>query len=86
MTRPVALPGTKRSRGNPNWGKPLQALPVLQTEFELQVERLELTKAEYVSSASLRHWCERNRNRYYVSDWLLKAWGLTVESIFSGVA
>jgi len=86
MTRPVALPGTKRSRGNPNWGKPLQALPVLLTEFELQVERLGLTKGEYVSSARLRHWCERNRNRCYVPEGLLKAWGLTVESVFSDVA
>ena len=86
MTRPVALPGTKRSRGNPNWGKPLQALPVLLTEFELQVERLGLTKAEYVSSARLRHWCERNLNRCYVPEWLLEAWGMTVEAIFSGVA
>ena len=22
MTRPIVLPGMKRGRGNPNWGKP----------------------------------------------------------------
>jgi hypothetical protein len=52
----------------------------------MQVGRLGLAKAQYVASAQLRHWCERNRNRYYVPEWLLDAWGLTVEDIFSGVA
>lgn len=85
MTRPIVF-RRKRGRGNPNWGKPLQALPVLRTEFEMQVERLQLTKKEYVSSSQLRHWCERNRNRCYVPEWLLKEWDLTVEAIFSGVA
>jgi hypothetical protein len=52
----------------------------------MQVERLQLRKAEYVASADLRRWCERNRNRCYVPEWLLQEWGMTVESIFSGVA
>jgi hypothetical protein len=52
----------------------------------MQVERLGLTKPEYVSSAALKHWCERNRNRLYVPEWLLAAWRMEVESIFSGVA
>jgi hypothetical protein len=86
MARPIALPGIKRGRGNPNWGKPPQHLPVLPTEFEVQVERLQLTRAEYLTSNELRRWCERNRNRCYVPEWLLSAWGLTVEEIFSGVA
>jgi hypothetical protein len=86
MTRPIALPGTKRRRGNPNWGQPPRPHPVLLTEFEMQVERLGLTKAQYVASAQLKGWCERNRNRCYVPEWLLETWGLTVEAIFTGVA
>ena len=84
MIRSIVLP--KRGRGNPNWGKPLQTLPVLLTEFEMQVERLGLAKEQYITSAQLEHWCERNRNRCYVPEWLLEAWGLTVDSIFTGVA
>jgi hypothetical protein len=86
MTRPIALLGTKRVRGNPNWGKPLPPVPALLTEFEMQVERLGLNKAQYVASSQLKLWCERNRNRCYVPEWLLGEWGITVESIFSGVA
>lgn len=86
MSRLIALPGAKRRRGNRNWGKPILPLPAIQTEFEMQVERLRLTKAQYATSTQLRHWCERNRNRCYVPEWLLAEWGLNVESIFSGVA
>jgi hypothetical protein len=86
MTRPFVVPGTKRGRGNPNWGKLRPALPVILTEFEMQVERLGLSKTEYLASAELKRWCERNRNRCYVPEWLLKEWGIEVEAIFSGVA
>jgi hypothetical protein len=86
VTRPIALPGTRRRRGNPNWGQTPRPVPVLPTEFEMQVDRLGLTRAQYVASARLRLWCARNRNRYYVPEWLLETWGLTVEEIFSGVA
>jgi hypothetical protein len=67
-------------------GKTSPAPPVLQTEFEMQVERLQLTKAQYVTSIRLRRWCEHNRNRCYVTEWLLSEWGLEVKSIFSGIA
>ena len=73
-------------RGNPNWGKPPEALRARPTEFEMQVERLRLTKSEYVRSNALRWWCERNRNRRYVPEWLLEAWEMQVEAIFSDVA
>jgi len=86
MTRPIVLPGTKRGRGNPNWGKPFPALPVMLTQFELQVERLGLSKAQYVASTQLKRWCELNRNRCFVPEWLLKEWGIEVDAIFSGVA
>jgi hypothetical protein len=85
MTKPIALLGTKRVRGNPNWGKPLRTLPVLLTEFEVQVEQLRLTKAQYVASAQLKLWCERNRNRAYIPEWLLAEWKMAVGSNFSGV-
>ena len=86
MTRPSVIPGTKRGRGNPNWGKPFPAIPVLVTEFEQQVERLGLSRAQYAASVQLKLWCERNLNRCYVPEWLLGEWGMTVESIFTGVA
>ena len=86
MTRPITLLGTKRRRGNPDWGKPMQPVFALTTEFEREVERLGLTAPDYVGSAELRRWCASNRNRVYVPEWLLKAWEIEVEAIFSGVA
>jgi hypothetical protein len=86
MARATVLQEAKRGRGNPNWGKFLRPLPVVLTEFEVQVKRLGLGREQYVSSAPLRSWCERNRNRCYVPEWLLDEWGIIVESIFSGVA
>jgi len=86
MARAIALPLRKRGRGNPSWGHLPHRLPVLPTEFETQVERLGLTKPEYVSSAALKRWCEHNRNRFYVPEWLLAEWRMEVEFIFSGVA
>ena len=86
MSRPITLLGTKRRRGNPNWGQPPQRFPVVPTEFEMQVKRIGLTRPEYIASTELKLWCERNRNRVYVPEWLLQVWGMEVESIFSGVA
>jgi len=81
MARAIALPLRKRGRGNPSWGHLPHRLPVLPTEFETQVERLGLTKPEYVSSAALKR-----RNRFYVPERLLAEWRMEVEFIFSGVA
>jgi hypothetical protein len=86
MTRSIALLGAKRVRGNPNWGKPLRSAPALLTEFEMQVERLELNKTQYLASSQLKLWCERNRNRAYIPEWLLAEWKMSVDSTFSGVA
>jgi hypothetical protein len=72
----------KRVRGNPNWGKP-SSIPSLPTEFELQVRRLGLTKPGYVTSAALKVWCQRNRNRLYVPEWLLEAWEMPVDITFT---
>jgi hypothetical protein len=46
------------------------------TEFELQAHRLGLTEDRYASSDQLRRWCEHNRDRCYVPEWLLKKWGM----------
>jgi hypothetical protein len=61
----------RRRCGNPNWGQPPQSLRALPTEFEILVKWLGLAKLEYVSSADLKRWCEHNRNRVYIPEWLL---------------
>jgi len=50
------------------------------------VKHLQLTPETYVSSAALRTWCERNKNRIYIPEWLLAEWRLTVDPTFSGAA
>ena len=76
--------------GIPHWLVPysrfLFPCPIPVTEFELQVEKLGLTREQYVSSSELRRWCYHNRNRYYVPKWLLDEWEIEVDAIFSGVA
>jgi hypothetical protein len=82
----VALSAARRKRGNPNWGHPIPFAPALPTEFELRVRQLQLTAGTYTSSRLLRAWCEQNRNRCYVPEWLLKEWGITVDLNFGAVA
>ena len=79
MARPVAIPDIPRKRGNPNWGRRMRPAPVLATEFELQVQHLRLTADAYVYSPELRRWCEENRNRCYIPEWLLEEWDITVD-------
>jgi len=86
MAIAVTLPPSTRKRGNPNWGRPIPAVPALPTEFELRVRQLQLTAGMYTSSAELRAWCEQNRNRCYVPEWLLEEWGITVDLNFSAAA
>jgi hypothetical protein len=86
MVIPIALPALRRKRGNPNWGRPLPHAPALPTEFELRVKQLHLTPEMYASSRELRAWCEQNRNRCYVPEWLLKEWGITVDLGFNDAA
>jgi len=76
-----------RRRGNPNWGKSMpSSVQSCFTEFEMKVRQLELTPESYVSSAKLRTWCERNRDRCYIPEWLLKAWNIAAEPDLSGAA
>lgn len=86
MANPVDIRVASRKRGNPHWGKPIPPTPAIATEFELQVLELGLTKEMYTSSRELRTWCERNRNRFYIPEWLLAEWRITVEPDNSGVA
>jgi hypothetical protein len=59
---------------------------ILCTEFEMQARQLHLTPDQYVASAHLRNWCERNKNQYYIPEWLLKAWNISVNSDLTGAA
>jgi hypothetical protein len=75
-----------RKRDNPNWGRPMPPASVLCTEFETQVRQLHLTAEQCVVSVELRTWCEKNRNRCYIPEWLLEAWDIPVNPYFSGAA
>jgi hypothetical protein len=86
MATPDSLLVTTPKRGNPNWGRPMPPAPALATEFEMQVRQLQLTPETYVFSEQLRGWCERNRNRFYIPEWLLNAWDIRVDPYFSGAA
>ena len=79
-------PPTTRKRGNPNWGRPIAPLLALPTEFEKRVRQLQLIAEMYTSSRELRAWCEKNRNRVYIPEWLLEEWGITVDPTSSGAA
>jgi hypothetical protein len=69
-----------RKRGSPNWGHPQTApIPTLVTGFDAQMRKLGLTRETCARSAELRTWCERNRNRCYIPEWLLGEWGITVD-------
>jgi hypothetical protein len=83
MPKPFVLPAVRRKRGNPNWGQPHQ-IPMIVTEFEMQVKKLGLTKDTCAVSSELRIWCEGNSNRCYIPEWLLGIWGIPVDSIFTG--
>ncbi len=85
MAMAKALAATERGRGNPNWGRPAESALVLATEFEKQVQQLGLTKQTCAASTQLRNWCERNRNRRYIPEWLLGAWGIHVDPTFTEV-
>ena len=79
MTKPLVRFTTHHRRGNPNWGKFTQPVPAIDTQFELQVQQLGLTNQTYATSARLRAWCEDNKNRYYIPEWLLEEWEITVD-------
>ncbi len=86
MAGPDVLPVITRKRGNPNWGRPMRPGPALATAFEIEVRQLHLMPETYTSSAVLRNWCERNRNRFYIPELLLDAWCIAVDADLTGAA
>jgi hypothetical protein len=84
MTKPLAISPAARKRGNPNWGKPMEASPNVPTAFEEQVQMLGLNEQNCATSEELRHWCERNKDRCYIPEWLLKRWQISVDPNISG--
>jgi hypothetical protein len=65
-----------------NWASGrLSRIPsALPTAFETRARELSLTVPTYADSQELRSWCEDNRNKCYIPEWLLKAWGISVDS------
>jgi hypothetical protein len=78
------LPTVARKRGNPKWGKPMEAVPDVPTAFEEQVEKLGLNDQTCASSEELRRWCTSHKDRCYIPEWLLKRWGIAVDPNVSG--
>jgi hypothetical protein len=64
--------------------RPTQMQPRLPTAFEEQLRKLGLTEQTCVASEELRQWCERNKDRCYIPEWLLKQWRITVDPNVSG--
>ncbi len=71
-----------RRRGNPSWGNPAALFTSSSstvTEFENQMRRLKLNESNCAGSDELRLWCERNKNRSYIPEWLLMHWEISVD-------
>ena len=62
----------------------MEAAPNVPTAFEEQVQRLGLNEETYATSFELRRWCERNKDRCYIPEWLLKRWQISVDPNVSG--
>jgi hypothetical protein len=71
----------QKQRKNSGWasGVAVKLPPAGHSEFERYTQKLGLTEEDYVRSNELRRWCEANRNRCYVPEWLLKEWSMYVE-------
>jgi hypothetical protein len=41
---------------------------------------------KYVYSEELRTWCEENRNRCCITEWLLEAWDISVDAYLDRIA
>lgn len=73
-----------RRRGNPNWGKVMVGFAhQLPTAFEQEVRRLGLNTQTFATSRELRRWCERNKDRCYIPEQLLKSWGISANGNWS---
>jgi hypothetical protein len=54
--------------------------PAVPPAFERRADELGLTAPTYIDSGELRRWCQDNRNKCYIPEWLLKTWGISVNS------
>jgi hypothetical protein len=61
-------------------GRAVGVPPSARTAFEVRVSELSLTVPTYSESPELRRWCEVNRNKCYIPEWLLKKWDIAVNS------
>jgi hypothetical protein len=84
VAKQLAISQAARKRGNPNWGKPIESVPPVPTAFEEQVQKLGLNDQTCATSEKLKVWCERNKDRCYIPEWLLKQWRLSVDPNVSG--
>jgi hypothetical protein len=84
VEKPCILSSKARERGNPNSGKPAPHAPYVATAFEEQVRKFGLTEQTCVASEELRRWCEHNKDRCYIPEWLLKRWQISVDPNVSG--
>lgn len=73
-----------RKPRNPNWGQPMNLTQKYGSAnvcaFDKLTEQLQLQPEQYAQSSALRAWVKTNRNRRYVPEWLLLAWGLEVDT------
>lgn len=53
--------------------------PPIRSAFEEVVENLGLRKSQWRCSGALRSWAAQNKNRHFVPEELLNAWGMTVD-------
>jgi len=53
--------------------------PAAATAFEQEVRRLGLNERTCAASKELRRWCELNKDRCYIPEWLLARWGMDVD-------
>ena len=67
---------------NSGWssGQPAAVPPAITPAFERRAHELGLTAPTYTESDELRRWCQDNRTKCYIPEWLLKTWGISVSS------
>ena len=61
-------------------------MPCRQVAVTIGLGWFLLIEVKYVVSVKLRKWCEENRNRCYIPEWLLDEWGFRVNADLSGAA
>jgi len=54
-------------------------LLTMPTAFEWQLRRLGLNEQTCLKSKELKEWCECNKDRHYIPEWLLKRWGMSID-------